>query len=134
MATIRPFATPIAGGLAVSWNNIAAGDTCLPWPDQTYASNIPMAGDFSVLTDRCVQTSGTTIAVFIEGSNAMTAALATAIGFATLHEVDGTTTLNMTTATVKQVLEATMFLRPNPGYTAAACNVQAKFVLSNNRF
>ena len=129
MATVTPTATPIAGGYLVSWGPIAAGDTIVAFPDPTV-----FGGHFSqvaALTDRCVQIFGGTIGtVHLEGSNAP----ATAIGaFATLHEVDGTTALTFTAASIRQVLEATYYTRPAASAAASGTNVLMKFTSGSSR-
>lgn len=140
MATIYPQATPIPGGYMVAWMGVASADVCIPWPQvgaggPFYASQ-QMAldpPDAQAMTDRCVQGFGGTIgSLHIEGSNYMPATLVTA--FATLHQVDGTTAVTLTsTAPIQQILEPTYYVRPNPVNGASATNVLLKAV-SGSRY
>jgi hypothetical protein len=117
MATINYTATPIVGGYLVNWSGFASGDTCVAFPD----GNQFALQQAAILTDRNVQTAGTTHGtIHIEGSNAIATAAAV---YATLHEVDGTTALSITSANIKQVLEATYYIRPAPtnGNAGGSC-------------
>ena len=133
MATITPTATPIAGGYLICWANVASGDTCTPWPSAGSGNLNADPPDASVLTDRCVQATGGTIgSVTMEGSNRIDT---TATAFATLHQVDGTTVIGMTsTIPIQQVLEATYYIRPAATAAAAGTNIWLKAVAGTNRF
>ncbi len=132
MATRWPVATPIAGGYLVQWHNLASNDVCMPWPLTGSPDQNLDPPDASVMTDRCAQLYGGTMGtVNIEGSNAIATSLAT---FATLHQVDGTTGLILTTTSpIQQILEATYFTRPNPTSAASGTSVSVKFVMAGER-
>jgi hypothetical protein len=133
MATITPTATQIAGGYMVCWANVAAGDTITPYP-VSGSSNMNLdPPDFSVMTDRCAQVvGGTPGTVHVTGSNRMDS---TASAFATLHQVDGTTAVSLTSTTaIQQVLEATYYVALAPTGGAAGTNVYLKATAGVNRF
>src|ERR1044071_269778 len=118
MATVAYTATSIVGGYAVMWQNLASGDTCFPFPFYNE--------DASGLTDRSVQVVGGTVgSVHIQGSNAIDVVQATKIGYATLND-PSSTALTLTTASIKQVLEHTMFIRPALTNAASGTNVLMK--------
>lgn len=133
MATITPTATPIAGGYMICWANVAASDTITPYPISGSANQNLDPPDFSVMTDRCVQVvGGTPGSVHVTGSNRIDS---TATAFATLHQVDGTTALTLTTtASVQQILEATYYVGLAATGGAAGTNVWLKAVAGVNRF
>lgn len=129
MATITPSATPIAGGWLVGWHGVAAGDDCTPWP---VPGGAPSPNDIAVLTDRNGQLfGGTTGTVFLEGSNIL---WNTSSAFATLHLVDGTTAYSMTSAGIRQVLEATYYTRPVFTAASSGTNFVLKFTLNAYRY
>lgn len=132
MATVLPVATPIVGGYAVMWQSINAGDTCIPWPcgDVAYPS---LNVDASALTDRSVQVFAGGGSVHIQGSNAFTHIHATSLGFHTLNDA-GSNALTLSTSSIKQVLEHTLFIRPaaNTGVSNGA--VLLKATVSTNRY
>ena len=128
MAIITPIATAIAGGWLVGWYGLASGDSGMPWPSDA----APHPNDVATLTDRCVQLFGGTVGtLFVEGSNAIAT---TANAWATLHLVDGTTACSMTTAGIRQVLEASYFTRPVMTAGSSGTCVLMKFVQSAQRY
>ncbi len=132
MATITPTATPIAGGYLICWANVAASDTCTPYPVSGSANQNLDPPDFSVLTDRCVQAVGGTVgSVHVTGSNRIDV---TASQFATLHQVDGSTALTLTTtSSIQQILEATYYVSLAATAAAAGTNVYLKAVMAGER-
>ena len=123
MATITPTATPIVGGYLVEWHGVSAGDTCTAWPNTA-----GVGSDAGALTDCVVQVTGGTISM--EGTMMISSTNAT---YATLHKVDGTTTVILSAAQICQILEPPLFIRPAPTAAASAVHVFLKRVQSSSR-
>ena len=124
MATITPSATGIAGGVLVEWHGVSAGDTCTAFPNTDFWGQ-----DFSTLTDRVIQVTGGTIS--LEGAFRINSTVAS---YATLHKVDGTTTVILSSASICQVLEPALFVRPAPTAGASGVHVILKATAGGNRF
>lgn len=129
MATIYPIATPIAGGYIVTWYGCASGDTAVAFPDPTVFGG--QYTEVSALSDRCFQVfGGTTGTVFIEGSNFIATALN---AYATLHLTDDTSAATLTTAGMRQVLEASYYTRPVFTNASSGTHVAIKYTSGSSR-